>query len=179
MKWIRVTILHTCCFALLLISCKHVDNQSECKDFRKAIIENQFKARYLFTIAAEFKGEQMRILTDKFRLIHLLNEREEVIDSLIINDGVVLLNDSTFHKVQVLRAQIGIDTVLLIGKEKTIATFFEEDGWQRRGVLDYPEEINLVNALTNWCVLVAQDDVSGYLRIEKSDIASIKSNHSN
>jgi hypothetical protein len=177
MRWTRVIIFHTCCFALLLISCKQVFDQPECKNFREAIIKNQFKARYLFTISAEYNGEQLRILTDKFRLIHLLNEREEIIDSLIMNDGMVHLNDSTFNKVQVLKAQTSIDTILLSGKEKTLETYFEADGWQRKGVLNHPEEINLVNALTNWCVLVSQDDVSGYLRIEESDIAAIKSNH--
>lgn len=172
-RWIEVIIIHLCCFAFMLISCKQVSNQPECKSFRKAIIENRFEARYLFTIAAEFEGEQIRILTDKFRLIHLLNEREAVIDSLIMNDGVVYLNDSTFKKVQVLNTQTKIDKVILSGRDKTLSTYFEEDGWQRKGVLNYPEEINLVDALTKWCILVEQDDVSGYLRIEKSDTTSL------
>lgn len=165
---VKILILAFFSMSLLTISCKEPPREGEeCKVFREAILADPYRVNYLFTVEAAYKGEKLRILTSKDELISLLQENDSAeIASLILNDSLVRLNDSTITKVIVLRPQKDVDIIILGGKEKTIKAFFSEDGWRKKSI-DYPKEANLIDALTKWCVLVYQDDESGFLRLEK------------
>lgn len=153
---------------LLAVSCNETGRgRVRCKAFKEAILQDPYRLNYLFTMEAIYKGEELRVLINKDQLIRLLNDNDSAkIASMILNDGPLKLSDSTFSKVTVWKPQKNIDDIILNGKEKTLEVFFNTDGWQKKSI-EYPMEANLINALTEWCVLVYRDDESGFLRLEE------------
>lgn len=159
-----------------LNSCIAIRAQNnDCNFFYEGITKNPLYRNYMITVNAEYKGEKIRILTDKNELVSLLEEAkqpygDDAIIALLKGEGYVKLPDTHIFYNATIKPVERIDKILKRGKEYTLKTYFNKLGGSKLGSLENELEVNyLLDALSKWCVLVFKDDETGYYGLEKKE----------
>lgn len=126
-----------------------------------------------FTIDAKYKSDTLRILIDTVSdLVKLSRIADSSTDSVFISklvkgESLLHLNDIAFKQAFVIKHSAKVDSVKSKGKDYTVNYYFKENGWQRKP-LNFPDQAYLIDALSDWGLLIYQDDYSGVFHLTES-----------
>lgn len=131
------------------------------------------RPHYLFTVDATYKGDTVRILLTKlWKLVELSKRVGAPTDSLSLvalvkGERQLELNEDAMDRVTVVRKWKSVDSVTKKGKQPTLNYYFRDNGYIKGGLLSNKEEAYLIDRLSDWGILIKQDDESGFYRLEK------------
>lgn len=127
------------------------------------------------TVGATYNDDTLRILLDTVKeLVKISMLADSPVDSvsiasLIKGENFLRLNEKALKKVFVIKPFESIDSVKLHGKEYTLKYFFDEKGYQKVH-LKFNEQAYLIDALSDWGMLISQDDYSGSFHVREPSI---------
>ncbi|PSR54092.1 hypothetical protein AHMF7605_11450 [Adhaeribacter arboris] len=123
-----------------------------------------------FTAGATYKGDTLRILLNTVKelvdLSVLAGESTDSVSivSLVKGETLLELNEEAKNETKVIKRWASVDSIKSQGKNYTLNHYFSESGMQRKN-LDFPEQAYLIDALSDWGLLVSWDDYIGTYRI--------------
>lgn len=124
------------------------------------------------TVGATYKDDTLRILLETVKeLVKISLLANSPVDSvsiasLIKGDKFLRLNEKGLKESFVIDPVASIDSVKLHGKEYTLKHYFNERGYQKV-FLDFNEQAYLIDALSNWGLLISQDDYIGSFHVRE------------
>ncbi len=136
-------------------------------------LPTDWRPEYLYTVGATYKGDTIRILQKGlWDLIELCEETGAPIDSLSLaglvkTEKLLKLNKNAMDGVFIVRKWKSVDSVATAGKQEFLNYYFNDDGFLKGKNTTSKENIYIIDRLSDWGVLIAQDDISGYYYIEK------------
>ncbi|MBC5772989.1 hypothetical protein H8S95_02850 [Pontibacter sp. KCTC 32443] len=137
-------------------------------------VPGALRPNYFFTIGATYRGDTIRILLPElWELIELSEIVGSPKDSLSLVELVkgtklLMLNKEAMDQVTVIRKWKSVDSVAAQGKRQLLDHYFRDNGYRKSDLqLSNKEEAYLIDRLSDWGVLIMQDDESGFFRLEK------------
>lgn len=124
------------------------------------------------TVGATYKGDSLRILVDTVRELVSLSEMADApvdsasIASLVKGNSFLTLNEEALKEAYVIKPSASIDSFRSHGKEYILEYYFDDKGYQKKP-LDSAEQAALIDALSDWGMLIWQDDMMGLFRVKE------------
>ncbi len=128
------------------------------------------------TIGATYKSDTLRILLHTVRELVDISETagsqtdSAYIASLIKGEDLLDLNKEAIEESYVIKPLASIDSVKSRGRQYTLDYYFTENGYQKVH-LSFREQAYLIDALSDWGLLISFDDVGGIYRVREPSIA--------
>lgn len=121
-----------------------------------------------FTVGATYKEDTFRILLpDLWHLNEILKRNGLPADSLLMaslvkGEKLLEFDVNSMHSIDIIRKWKSIDSIKRKGKEYFIDYYFNEKGVQKVAPLSPYEMAYMIDILSDWGILVALDDESGF-----------------
>ena len=124
-----------------------------------------------FTVGATYKADTLRVLLNTVKelvdLSLLAGESTDSVSivSLIKGETMLQLNEEAKSETKDVKRRASVDSIESQGKKYTLNHYFNESGMQRKS-FDFPEQASLIDALSDWGVLLTWDDYIGAYHIK-------------
>ncbi len=124
-----------------------------------------------FTVGATYKGDTLRILLYTVKELLDLSllagaSTDSVLIVSFIKGGTMLrLNEEAKKETKVVKYSASVDSIKSQGKDYTLKYYFSESGMQKKN-FDFPEQASLIDALSDWGLLVTWDDMIGAYHVK-------------
>lgn len=125
-----------------------------------------------FTAGAAYGEDTVRILLDTVKelveLSVLANQPTDsiTIASIVKGDRLLRLNPEAKQNASVIKPWESLDSITRRGKEFTLDSLFTKSGMQKKN-LEPSKQAYLIDALSNWGLLVFWDDYSGFYKVKE------------
>jgi hypothetical protein len=126
-----------------------------------------------FTVGATDEEDTVRILLDTVKeLIDLSILAKQPADSITIaslvrGESLLKLNPEAKQKASLIKHRASLDSIIQKGKKFTLDSLFTKSGMQKDN-LEPQTQAYLIDALSNWGLLVYWDDYGGYYTVKEA-----------